>query len=645
MSKHQSPPPDAASLPYPHDPSMHPHDPSMYPHDPSMYPHDPSMYPHDPSMYPHDPHFFPQEDLSVRPSDPASIPDNISDLPTQARSPRPLLAIQGGASYPEMEETKSLSLPTPPLGAYDEETLGLDPATRSFGRSLGLDDEDASTAYLPNNSSILQARDAALRAAEAAYPPPPQHSLPAIPPPSSPATPLSSPATPLSSPAMPSPRARETRAYGDRESKIEAESPALLPFKDSRSFSQETLHQAQQVGIGGGFRLILLLTLLFLGGAISVLGYLIFNELYGNQSSQKKTTPAAAKVSPETRRADEEAVLERRYQLALEAAQKKRWDIVLRGLSMVIQSTQDTQRKQRSLAIQAFAEREITAQSTLTAAQKATQRKKLDDALLKLQTIPPDVEIAPQAKSLRKRLQKEAFEKPLKQIAKLQKRKRLSPALKRLQKLIAIDPEAPALRRAHRALASATRKEQNKCKRACNKRFRGSRKKSARERCNTRCENKIPLPAALPASSSPPPLSGLSLLGQQLIANPKMDLPTQDAQAPIPTTPTRLPPDRTTTPPDRPTTPQTTTPTPQIASATTTAPTTPSCKQQCARTRGRRKKMRCLKRCRRPCLKACEAPFAEQARSCKQSCRTRRCKKKCTKTLARQRKTCPKRCP
>ncbi|MCB9639100.1 MAG: hypothetical protein H6727_09430 [Myxococcales bacterium] len=505
---------------------------------------------------------------------------------------------QRAYQLPEQEETKSLDIP-PPRPRYelsDEETLGLDPSTRSLGYSLGLTDEDDKTV-----GADMMLADAWAR-------PPQRH---------------------------------ETHAYGDSRGQEAAEEPAISTFKDSRQqaqIEQEASSAAlavqmrgDDVGLGGGFRFALGLILVVLAVAIGILSYMIFHEL-----QKQPLPPTRPRVDPALQKQQEqqadEAMYQRRYMLAVGAAKQGRWEIALRSFTVVAQQSQEPQRKRRAQALQAYLERELAAQSTLKAASSDFRTRQYQEALQKLANIPKDTRVSRKAQRLRSQIRKIAFKKTFKTLRKLRKRKRFSKAKKLLAYAVKVDPEYTPTRREHTQLARAMKRPYKKCQKTCVRKNRGKRRQKRKERCLDRCKNYYIL-APLPSRTRPDHLAGMALFGKELLANPEKNIP----ETPLPNVPTARP---------LPAAPSNTAPQPPRPSTTSLPQDEPkTCTQTCSSSRGRRAKRRCKTRCLKKCKRSCHYSHRKILRRCLRKCRrNRRCKRSCQRTFKKERRTCQRAC-
>ncbi len=468
-----------------------------------------------------------------------------------------------GRAYhlPEMDETKSLDIPPPanPYEIADEETLGLDPATRSLGHALGLTKLEGSS-----QAPEMELADAWAR-------PPVRH---------------------------------ETHAYGDAQGQHIAEEPVISTFKDSRkraafdsdlaaspassssSVSLAVQMRGEEVGLGGGFRLALGSILFVLALAIVGLTAMIFREL-----QKEPPPPPRPRVDPaalvKQQKKEDEAMHQRRYLLAVDAARQGRWDIALRSFRVVAQHSEDPARKRRAQAIQAYAERELTAKSTLDAARSAFNGSRYSEAFHKIATIPPDTQVKAQVARLRKQIRAAAFNKNLKRLSRLRKRKRFSPAKKLLATALALDPSYTAIRREHALLARALKRPATKCRSACKRRHRGKARQERRLRCLQSCESSYKLSPLPPIPPHQGELSGMARFGKALLKEPSLSVP-EIPPAHVPTAP--LPPIPTTAKkaePSAPSAPPNASPTPVQAALS------PSCAHKCRRSRNRRLRRRC----------------------------------------------------
>ncbi len=587
----------------------------------------------------------------------------------------PPAQIAGRAYHlPEMDETKSLDIPpsAKPYELTDEETLGLDPATRSLGHALGLTKLEGTSqsagmhmtdARAKQPLEEMQLADAWARSAPPRSTPshadgwPPSASnkptLPDAPPPPNAVSDLSGMELPDAW-ARP-PKRHETHAYGDAQGQMVAEEPVISTFKDSRhraAFDAESPRmtassdanvslavqmRGDEVGLGGGFRLALGSILFLLALAIVALSVMIFREL-----QKEAPPPPRPRIDPavlaKQEKTKDEAMHQRRYLLAVEAARQARWEIALRSFRVVAQSTEDSATRRRAQAIQAYAEREITAQSTLAAARSAYNGSRYSEVFHKLATIPPDTQVRKQVTRLRTQTRTAAFQNTLKSLTRLRKRKRFASAKKLLATALALDPSYIALRREYALLSRVLKRPATKCRSACKRRHRGKARQSRRQRCIQSCDasySLAPLPSVIPPSDE---LSGMARFGKALLKEPGLSVPdlppTHTPTAALPAIPSSQRPD----------------PSAQKLQTNTSAPAllanpSPSCADKCKRSRNRRLRRRCISRCVGVCKRRCRAAFIKQKRRCSRTCRrNRRCKKSCLRSASSSRNQCVRRC-
>lgn len=565
-----------------------------------------------------------------------------------------------GRAYhlPEMDETKSLDIPPPanPYEIADEETLGLDPATRSLGHALGLTKLEGSS-----QASGMELADAWARPASsqhAARIPSPSPAFPSM---NSPQSPPPSASSALSEMELADAWARppvrhETHAYGDAQGQHLADEPVISTFKDSRkraafdsdlaaspassssSVSLAVQMRGEEVGLGGGFRLALGSILFVLALAIVGLTAMIFRELQKEPPPPPRPRVDPAAIAKQQKKEDE-AMHQRRYLLAVDAARQGRWDIALRSFRVVAQHSEDPARKRRAQAIQAYAERELTAKSTLDAARSAFNGSRYSEAFHKIATIPPDTQVKAQVARLRKQIRAAAFNKNLKRLSRLRKRKRFSPAKKLLATALALDPSYMAIRREHALLARALKRPAAKCRSACKRRHRGKARQERRLRCLQSCESSYKLSPLPPIPPHQGELSGMARFGKALLKEPSLSVP-EIPPAHVPTAPLpTIPSTEKKAEPSDPSAPPNASPTPVQAALS------PSCAHKCRRARNRRLRRRCTSRCIALCKRRCRIAFNKQKRICPRKCRrNRRCKRSCHRSAVAARKKCYRNC-